>query len=731
MPLSCALCDLKLPSNPLIDGERAYCCHGCRAVDQILLARGDEARSDHPLLAEAARAGLISNPELIAQLSDACEGMAIERLDLQVGDMWCPSCAEVIRLSLLKLEGVKSCVVDYATDLCLIEYAPQVVGKEAIKERITRLGYVAEPLRCAPIKRGRYLSLGIAAFSSINLMMLSWPVYANLWRGVSLLPTLAFLSFLFALPVVGVAYPIFQRAFAAARIGLFGMEALVSLAVLSAFALSCWNVWQGSDEIFFDSMAMVVLFVLLGRLLESRAKFSLKNTLLCVTRSLPKKGRCEDGRLIPLKEFKAGDTLLVFTGERVVLDGEVIEGQGACDESAMTGEALPVLKGLGDRVCAGTILKQGSLQIQVRAQTSALERLVEVIERDLAHKKPCMRPVDRVSRIAIPIVIAIALVSGYPLSVLLIACPCAIGIAAPLVESLLLHRLAKLGIIVRNRSVLHKLGKEERVAFDKTGTITEGEFTIHGLPATDRSALKALANRSSHPICVSLAASISEPAEPLDGIEEVAGRGMRGGGYLLGSKRFLEEQGIEANGEGLFFAFEGQLIACMELEDRIREGAQEVIASVAHPSLISGDSEAAVARVAKTLGFSRYEAELNPLEKREWILKHPYTCFVGDGINDAPAMSAAFIGVSLTSAADISFAVSDLSLTNLSDLPAARRLCSRGRRLISQNLFWAFFYNGLGVALAALGYLHPFAAAGAMVLSSLLVMLNSFRISRK
>lgn len=785
---SCSLCSIELPKHPLLDGDHAFCCTGCHAVFSILLAKNQlsEDWENHPIFQQALRSGVISNPALLEQIRsnrpEVAEG-EMQKLHFEITDMWCPSCAEIIKLMLLKEKGVRNCVVDYTTDLASIEFAPRYISKVRIKEIIQSLGYQLSDLNRPEQKKvsfALYLRFIIAAFCSLNIMMLAYPLYASyFYYDEHDFGTLfAWLSLLLSLPVLTYsAWPIFKRFWSSFKIGLFGMEALVVIGVGTAFFFSLNELIKDGTRVYFDSLTIIIVFVLLGKIIETKAKFSAKESLLRLSKASPKRGRkrFDDGsnQFIPLKDLQKGDVLLVYSGEKIVLDGIVIEGECACDESLLTGESMLVAKRLGDNVLGGSILQHGWVAIKVAsgAEESALNRLIEVIEKDIGQKSSYIRAADGVVAWFVPCILFLAIFTAgicwffgisdpsksvgetavlRAMAVLLISCPCAIGIAAPLAESYLMQGMAAMGVIVRNRGCLPHLGKESVAIFDKTGTITEGRFAVlSGLDHLDikeKEILGGLASHSIHPIACAIATAIPVKSQEFVSLEEIAGRGMRGEHgaiYRLGSAEFMRQQGISCLSSVftepvscVYFAKDDACLAEIVLGDQVREGAVDVIQALkpVRTILLSGDSQHAVEGIGKLCGFDAWHWGLNPLEKREYVQRirkeGKNICFFGDGINDAPALTAANVGISMVSAADMSIQVSDILLTTdrLTVIPKMRALAKKGQRIIQQNLFWAFFYNIIGIFLAAAGWMSPIFAAFAMTASSLIVLFNAKRL---
>lgn len=778
MEEQCSLCSQKIVFHTIREGDLAFCCHGCHAVFRILSTKNQLDRfQESAVFKQAVRSGLISNPALLDQIRNKKfdNDRELEKLHLEIAEMWCPSCAEVIQLVLLQEKGVHHCVVDYATDVASISFSLRDISREQVIQLIRALGYRPEPLGAVgkAISTSLALRFAVAAFCAVNVMMFAYPIYASFFYGdpQGYNSMLAWISFAMTIPVVSYcAWPIWRRCFTSIALGLFGMETLVLLGVASALGLSLYHLSIGNHHVYFDSITVIIALVLLGKILESKAKFSAKESLLHLARAIPRRGRkrLSDGNFafIPIKEIAPGDSLVAFSGEKIVLDGVVTEGEGICDESFLTGEAIPLHKQPKSKVLGGSILQNGSLVYCVtdRVEEMVLHRILDITQQEMGHKTVYVRAADQIVRWFVPAVLCVAFFSGAwafwtnasdsPLlrfiSVLLISCPCAIGIAAPLAEAHVMHAIARLGAIVRNRGCLRLLGQETIFIFDKTGTITEGRFTVltglDALTVQQKRLLKTVAARSTHPIASAIAHALSnESPIALQEVQEHSGKGLKafyeGQLVLLGSVDFLQSHGInplQSKCEGLatqvYFCI-GQTVTCLTLGDRLREGAAEAVAAVspAKAILLSGDQEGTVAAVAKACGFTEWQSGCTPLQKQQFIAdlrsQGHIVCMLGDGINDAPALSAAHVGISVVSATEISIQVSDLLLTTdrFSVLMEIRSLAKRGRRIVKQNLFWAFFYNVIGVGLAALGLLTPLFAAFAMTTSSIFVLLNAKR----
>ncbi|MDP1836484.1 MAG: heavy metal translocating P-type ATPase [Chlamydiales bacterium] len=791
--VTCALCGVHVDDHPILEEGRAFCCPGCHAVFNILRARNELSHYQRsPVFQQALKAGLISNVALLQELrrrSLELEGdLDRQKIHLEITDMWCPSCAEVIQWIVLDINGIIRCAVDYSTDIAVIEFSPKKTSKEAILKTINGLGYHAVPLEDSverKVSSSLYVRFVVAVFCALNIMMFSYPIYASYYSNDTsgYAPLFVWLSFALSIPVLTYcSWPLMRRAWTGVRAGVYGMETLVTLGVLASFGYSTYEMLKGSLHVYFDAMSVIVSFVLLGKIIESRAKFSAKESLLRLARYLPRRARRigDDGTeiFVPIKDIKPGHMVVALMGEKIALEGVVVEGHAIVDESVMTGESLPVPKETGSDVLSGTVVKQGRIVYRVTTthDKSLLQQVVGMVEHDLKNKDGYVRAADVVARWFVPVIVVVAVLTAAgvlwlgvsdpgqsvietavlrSVAVLLISCPCAIGIAAPLAESLLMTTLASMGAIVRNRGCLRFLGAETAVVFDKTGTITEGLFQVRCglamLSSEHLQIIKGLTSRSIHPLSLAISQAIEESPAQLDRVEEQAGRGLRGvyegRYYYLGSEALLNQYGIAPSDQAevgnlvgicshVFFAEEKTCLSRIVLGDRLRQGAVAAVESCipASTHLISGDAAAAVSDVAQRCGFTDWKAGFSPLEKREYVEElrriGETVTVLGDGVNDAPALSGANVGISVVSATDVSIQVSDILLTtdNLAILGTLREQACRARRIIAQNLAWAFSYNVIGIPLAILGTLTPVYSAVAMVASSLIVLFNALRL---
>lgn len=770
--MTCALCELPVDHRELVEKAPIFCCKGCESVYQILEAKNElDRKFTHPVFQQALSYGLISNSKLLKK--DHLASIEKKRWVFEVGHMWCPACAQLIILVLETQKGIVHCHVDYITDLASIEYDPQLTYKDDIQKKIEDLGYSLKELcEQKPLEKTLLFRFAIASFSAFNVMMFAYPLYATFFDMdfEELQPVLAGASLLLTLPAVFYAgWPLYRRMILQFRVGYLGMEALIGASTTAAFILSCWEMVRGTYHIYFDVVCVLIAFLLLGKIIEAKAKFSSKNALLRIHHALPRKARKlkADGssEFIPLKEIKLGDHLLAMTGEKIVLDGVVISGDGIVDESFLTGEGRPISKEKNDRLLSSSLLLSGRIAYKATStsENSTLARIIHLVEQSLGEKSFYVDSIDQFVKWFTPAIFAFALLifltflflgNGEEgirrtLAILLIACPCAIGIAAPFVESRLLQSFSNQGALVRNRALFYKFPFVTHFVFDKTGTVTEGLFKVLGgletLNEQELSILKGLSSQSLHPISQAIFKAIDGQEAFFETIREVLGKGVEGKigekQFSLGSRRFAIEKGFTLSFASqdvteAFFMSEKKILASMTLGDSIRSEAVALLKGLKQVKkiLLSGDHFMAVEKIGKNLGFDAFIAESTPLEKKMYIEKlkeeGAVIAMIGDGINDAPALAKADVGISVVAASEISIQSSDLLLTSdqLSILLELKDKALKGCKVIKQNLFWAFIYNGVGIALASFGLLNPLFASFAMVISSLFVLLNARRV---
>ncbi|MES2098395.1 MAG: heavy metal translocating P-type ATPase [Pseudomonadota bacterium] len=719
---------------------------------------------------------------------------------LRIDGMTCASCSARVERALLKVPGVLRASVNLAT-----EHA-EVIGDASaatLRQAVLDAGYeahdlpAAEPEAPAPLVSAWPVIAAALLSAPLLLPMLVAPLVADAHAWM----LGGWLQLALATPVQFVLGARFYRAgWRALRNGSANMDVLVALGTSAAFGLSVVELLRdgGMDHLYFESAAVVITLVLLGKWLEARAKRQTTDAIRALNALRPATARVRrDGaeHEVPIAALRVGDTVVVRPGERLPADGTVLEGASQVDESLLTGESLPLQKQPGDAVTGGAVNGEGVLVVRATAvgAESALARIVRLVESAQAGKAPIQRLVDRVSAVFVPVVLGLALVTllGWgvatgdwsaglinAVSVLVIACPCALGLATPAAIMVGTGAAARLGILIKDAQALELAHALRSVAFDKTGTLTEGRPTlIAAVPAPDagvtREVLVALAASlqagSEHPLARAVLAATTAPVVPAQDLRALPGRGLAGRvgerTLQLGSARLMRELGIDAaalDAQAAPFQAEGRTVSWLAdpghdgstarplgmfaFGDAIKPGAPAALAELKQLGLrtlmLSGDSRAAAEAVGRTLGIDDVRAEVLPGDKAAVIeaLKAQGTvAMVGDGINDAPALAAADVGIAMAAGlpgqgggSDVAMQAAGITLLR-GDLALVARAIAISRMThakIRQNLFWAFAYNVIGIPLAMLGLLSPVVAGAAMAASSVSVVGNALLLRR-
>jgi heavy metal translocating P-type ATPase len=774
--MSCTLCGL--PS-----GEAAFCCAGCENVYAILLESGVVASGqnfrDTELFRQSLKLGLISTgAEGTGQRPVQPDAETREAV-FHIGGMWCNSCGWLIEHALTKVRGIAAAEVMFASDLLKVRYCPQYVPRERIVERVASLGYRAAEYTgtSAPADAERkdlLLRVGIAAFLSMNVMTFSLVVYASYFEPITAGYGRYIPFLLMALATPSVFYcaaPVLRIAWAGARAGALRMESLLAMGILMAYGYSVVQTFRGDNRVYFDTVCAIVTLVLTGKVVERGAKQRAMRALTLLHRLMPSKARLmQDGRerFVSVEALQPGAVFRVKSGERLPADGVVVEGRSHADESVLTGESAPVPKTVGDSVVSGSINTGGVLEIRVTraGAESTLGRIVRTVEQAAASRTKMERSVDRVARLFIPAVLALAAITfaawqihtGKPgtalmhaIAVLVIACPCALGIATPLALSAAVGAAARRGILVSDTRVLETIRRVHMVILDKTGTATMGEFALlESAGETSRMAeLAAVEAWSEHPIAKAMAGEAAG-LPPARDVTVFPGRGIAGSvngtRYFLGNGALVEQLAAKSvdfpplAGSLVYFGWDGAVRGALAFGDRLRPDAAALCADLRRRGirsmLLSGDTRAATAPIAGQIGADEWIAEALPERKvaiiRELQRQGTVVAMIGDGVNDAPSLAQADLGIALGTGADIAMQAAPLVLMGRS-LGAVTETLDLARRtfaIVRQNLFWAFAYNVAGIALAMAGVLNPIMAAAAMVLSSLTVIGNSRRLAK-
>ena len=711
-----------------------------------------------------------------------------ESITFDVEGMTCASCALRIERVLGKQEGVESAIVNYAGHEARAEVGPEV-DIEVLKAAVAKIGYsideVKEGVERTSVTERYAEEVGYQRRNVIGAAFLTVPVFLLAQFG----PDARWSENLQALLTTGVLFGFgaqFHKAtFKQIKSLSPAMDTLVSVGTVSAWGFSLYAL-STDDALFFETAAIIITLILLGRFFEARAKGQASNAITKLLEIGAKEARVRRAgveEMIPAEELRVGDVVIVLPGEKIATDGVVVSGGSSIDESMLTGESTPVDKSVGDDVFGATVNQQGRLEFEATriGRETALSQIVRLVEEAQATKAPVQKLADRVSSVFVPIVILVALsvfgiwlaVNGVvsealtnAVAVLIIACPCAMGLATPTAIMVGSGRGAELGVLFKNAEVFERAKAVDTVVFDKTGTLTRGAMTLTDVVTDDdEGRLLFLAGSveaaSEHPIGKAVALGAEERDAVLvtpTKFEALGGRGVIGTvdgvDVIVGKSKLMADRGlgipdryleamerIELTGKTAFLVgWGGEVRGTLGVADTLRDTAVAAVARLHDAgfevTMLTGDNRRTAETIAAQVGIDRVIAEVMPADKAEEIKRlHDQgrsVGFVGDGINDAPALTRADLGMAVGSGTDVAIEAGDVVLMSGDPMLAvtALTLARATFRTIIQNLFWAFGYNTAAIPLAALGFLNPMFAAGAMALSSVSVVTNSVRLRR-
>lgn len=817
MPANCDLCGLSLRygavSHRINDVSLKFCCQGCRMVYTMLLestgendparfkktdlyrqcvasgvipAGEDDLRRIHGEQAQAPR----PSPAPAQRETSAQDLSGTLALDLAIDGMWCTACAWVIEKAVSRLAGVTEAACHFSTDRLRCRYRPDRVAPDQIRKAVTRLGYgIRESDANDAARRRELIRLVISALLSANVMMLSWALYAGFFTTLSTeavskisLPIVAMAAVVF---VYG-GGPILRKAWFGLVHRAPGMETLVGMAAGCAFVYSLFNWLTGSIHLYFDTACMLITLVLLGKVLEQQARGRVRRDLDCFFALQPAKvrlitNRWPAGRYVAIGQLAPGDRFSVGAGEIVPADGRVESGTATLDESSLTGEPRPAAVSTGDLVKNGTRVMDGRVVATAEkiGDDTVLGRMIAIMALSLEQKSGFQGQTDRMLRWFVPTVLALAggtglfwVMAGLPgnqavvraVTVMVISCPCALGVAIPMARLAGVSLAGRRGILVREIEAFERADAIDTLVFDKTGTLTHGRWQLCGIdcqpghdPATIAAWAAGLERGSDHEIARSIlayarvqgiaAAEITDISVHPDGIqgrldEATLRIGKRG--FAPGPATFSDRAGEGSDGtltSRVFLSADNRPAATLIFGDAIRPSVPAMVDRLKQAGvnlhLISGDDDAATGAVAETLGLTRARGGLLPADKADYIdrlnAQGRQVAMVGDGVNDAAAMVRAALAVAVHSGAGLAKEAAHITLMRgdpsqlLDFLPLSRQV----NRKVMQNLWCAWAYNLIGIPVAMSGLLTPLVAATAMLLSSLTVIGNTLLLVKR
>jgi Cu+-exporting ATPase len=712
--------------------------------------------------------------------------MSAQVSELTVEGMTCGNCARHVTEALRAVPGVEHAAVGLETERATVRWKGEP-NLDAAVRAVKDAGYDAAPLQHRAEPKSQAAVWGVNVLTGILptvILILGEWVFG--WQQQTWFRW--FSLFLALIVQAGPGAHFYRGAWRQLKARSSNMDTLVALGSTTAFAYSVWLLFTGSHgHLYFMEAAAIISIVSIGHWLEARVSSRASSALRSLLHLAPATARLLDDNggetEVPVLTLGVGKRIALRPGDAIPTDAEVIDGASAVDESMLTGESLPVEKKPGDKLYAGTVNLNGRLVGRVTAtgEQTALAHIIAAVERAQTSRANVQRLADKVSSIFVPIVIVVAAVAAlwwglapeharavhawlapylWPshavqsafiiaAAVLIIACPCAMGLATPAAIMAGTNVAAKRGILIRDAIALEKAGLITAVVFDKTGTLTVGKPEVVDVASLDgdvKDLAAALARGSSHPLSQAVA-RLSSAQIPLNGWQEIRGSGVMatvGGDIVrLGSLAWLRENGVQVQDEAsvLGLAKGSNLLATVTVRDTLKPGVREIVNSLERSGLktflITGDNRETAQLIARQVGIPEGHvfAEVRPERKAELVRKlqeHEKVAFIGDGINDAPALEQADLGIAVARASDIAREAADMILlkSDIQAVPESLGLARATLRTIKQNLFWAFFYNAIGVPLAALGFMSPVLCAAAMGLSDIVVIGNALRLNR-
>lgn len=790
--VACSHCHLEFSEEVMIkDEEHYFCCNGCQGVFHLLSDEGYDGfytkAGDVKLTPPTEQYEDSSNfnaPAFYDRFVNV-DSDSFSHVSLIIEGIHCSACVWLNEKALHNMDGIIEANINFTNNKANIVWADKVMKLSQIIDMIRAIGYNAYPydaeIQESHVNKERkdyYMRMAVAIFASMNIMWIAVAQYAGYFSGMTqdIKTILNVAEWILSTPVLFYSGWIFFRgAYYGVKTKVVNMDILVATGASLTYLYSIYITLLKEGEAYFDSVSMIITFVLIGKFLEVLSKKNAADTLDIMGKHIPSEiNILENEKIISCKltDAKVGDIIVVASGEKVLLDGEILKGSGSFDESSLTGESEAIYKTIGENVISGSVSIDADIHFRASKdfEHSTLSNLVHLLDNAMAKKPKIEQLANRLSEYFSTVILVLSFVTFavwwlWPhnfetafmvgISVIIIACPCALALATPVATLVGLSIGAKHGILFKEAAQLETMAKIDTLVLDKTGTLTMGKPEVVQeivLAAFDKSLLYAMTSLSKHPISQGISAFIEEKnfnVASFDNYTQYQALGieaeLENQNFLGGNAKLMEVNGIKISHESdktlFFYAVNKKLVAIYELSDSIKEGAKFLVEDLNSKNIeiimLTGDNHNAAFRVANQIGIKTVYAQQSPEDKAAFISKFhdekKSVVMVGDGINDILALSSADIGIVMGSGSDIAVDVSDVILLNdsLSSLSDAFKISRTTYGLIKQNLALSLVYNGVTIPLAMGGYIIPLIAAISMSVSSLLVVGNSMRIKLK
>lgn len=775
------------------EGTNFFCCNGCQSVFNLLSDEGLDSfydKTSNTKLTPPTRKYEDSSNFDTESFKDAfikVNSDGFSDVSLIIEGIHCSACVWLNEKALHRMDGVIEANINFTNNKATIIWADDVVKLSAIIDMVRSIGYNAfaydasiQEVHANKERKSYYLKMAVAIFASMNIMWIAVAQYAGYFSGITqdIKTILNIAEGILATPVLFYSgWVFFRGAYYGLKTKVVNMDLLVATGALLTYIYSIYITVTEHGEAYFDSVSMIITFVLIGKFLEVLSKKNAADTLDIIGKHIPSEVKLViDGAIVACKldNVKVGDRVVIASGEKILLDGEIVKGEGSFDESNLTGESNPIYKQEGDSIISGTTSIDADVHFIASKdfKHSTLSNLVTLLESAINKKPKIQQIANRLSEHFSSAILALSFSTFFVwwifgssfeisfmigISVIVIACPCALALATPVATLVGLSLGATKGILFKEAAQLETMAKVDTLVLDKTGTITVGKpevVKVHIYSEFDKVLLHSLTKSSKHPVASGISKYLKEENKNIqeiifDEFIQIPASGIKAKyndiDVLGGNIKLLEQNDISVefstDNTVFYYVVNNKLVAIYELSDKIKDGALKLVKELKSRNIrtimLTGDNEYIAKKVAKQVGIETFLYEQTPESKSEYIdslhKQKRTVVMVGDGVNDILALSSADIGIVMGSGSDIAVEIGDVVLLNdsLKSLQDAFKISRTTYGLIKQNLFISLAYNAITIPLAMAGYVIPLVAAISMSVSSLLVVANSMRIKYK